>query len=574
MAGRLTRVREQMAARGLDALVVYGHTGVGTSVGQVNVQYLAGYAAVVETYLVVPADGEMTLLLAVPYHIPNALELSCVSDMRWGDALGNTIVRLQELHVADGRIGIVGPGAVSHVGPTLFTEANGRLRDALPGAVLETATGWFDDIRLIKSDEELAVLRAAGRWTDVAHQAVFELTHDGARPRDIRRSLDAIAARAGATMPFAHFGAIPMRSPAGFYPDFYPVDRPIAAPSLMMTEFALGFGNYFAKLWGSYFVGEPSDEYRRLFDVAAEVHGTLERGLRPGLTGRDVNEFLAPIEAHGFEQPANVLVGGWSAMNHPPQMGAMGSSLSAPFTTPFLETALQPRQTVTIQAWLAIPGTYRGLWVGSSGAITDRGYESFNRYPVGELRIAATEASPLISFFNVRGRVVELTDDEIGVRVDNGTVTRMDLAPDWSVQVMAATTVEALEPGRFVGAVVVGEAGEAGGEQVVEVHMFEPGVRMGEGRQSWDRPFGSSMVQGELMAIDTTVTPGRLVIRAGESDHTFAVGDGVPAVRIDNVGREHIRPGVDTFVLAWPQADGRVRVDAAATGDGGNLPPL
>ena len=146
--------------------------------------------------------------------------------------------------------------------------------------------------------------------------------------------------------------------------------------------------NYWAKIWGSFFVGRPTDEYGRLFEVAAQVHDTLAKGLKPGLTGRDVNAFLDPIGRAGFEQPANVLVGGWSAMNHAPQMGAMPTSLSEPFTRPFLDVPLKPRQSVTIQAWVSIPRTQKGLWVGSSGVITETGYESFNRYPVSRLRVA------------------------------------------------------------------------------------------------------------------------------------------------------------------------------------------
>jgi Xaa-Pro aminopeptidase len=104
----------------------------------------------------------------------------------------------------------------------------------------------------------------------------------GAHPRELRRAMDTLAARAGATYPFGHIGAFSMAEPDGFYPDFYPVDRPISSGSLVMTELALGFGNYFAKLWGSYFVGDPTDDYRRLFDVAASVHDNLERHLRGG----------------------------------------------------------------------------------------------------------------------------------------------------------------------------------------------------------------------------------------------------------------------------------------------------
>jgi|GEM_PF-269700 len=388
MARRHRLVRDEMAKQGVDALLVYGHTAMGNSPGQVNVQYLSGYAAVIETFLVVPQSGEPTLMVAIPFHIPNARAISCIKDIRSGEALGNAIARLKELGADRGRIGLVGPGTVANYGPTLFAEQRARLAAELPQAVFVNATSWFDDLRLIKSDEELAIMREAGALTDAAHEEVFRATHAGVTGREVRRAMDVFAARSGATYPFGHIGATSMRDPAGYYPDFYPTDAPIADGSVVMTELCLGRGNYWAKLWGTYFVGKPTPEYRRLFEVAARVHDDLAANLKPGLTGRDVDRFLEPIRAAGFEQPANVLVGGWSAMNHPPQMGAMETSLSAPFAKPFKDVPLRARQTLTLQAWVAAPGTKRGLWVGSSGVITDTGYESFNRYPINRVRVA------------------------------------------------------------------------------------------------------------------------------------------------------------------------------------------
>jgi Xaa-Pro aminopeptidase len=573
MAQRHRRVQAEMARRGVDALIIHGHTGLGNSVGQVNLQYLARYAAVIETFLVLLQGGEPTLFLAIPFHVPNAHAISYVKDIRSGDALGGAVEKLKAAGLAKGRIGIVGPGAVSHNGPTLFHEQHLRLAAALPEAQLQNATPWFDDLRLIKSDEELALLRHAGALTDLAHHEVFRLTREGATPRELRRAMDVLAASAGATYPFGHIGATSMRDPDGYYPDFYPVDAPIPPDALVMTEFALGFGNYWAKLWGSYFVGDPTGEYVKLFETAATVHDTLQRELRPGLSGNDVNAFLEPITAAGLEQPANVLVGGWSALNHPPQMGALPSSLSAPFAKPFAEIRLQPRQTVTIQAWVSIPGTKKGLWVGSSGVITDTGYESLNRYPISALRVAGPTAPPALgSYINVRGRVVELTANRITIDTPDRGIVRGDLTPEWSVQVMRPIAFEELEIGRFVGAIELPQPSGRG--KALEVHMSLPGVRFAEGSMAWDRPFGAQMTQGQLRAARRAANGGELEIGFPGGSRRIVMDDAAPIVLINNEGRENIKVGVEVFVLAWPQPDGRLQVDAVATGPDGSAPPM
>jgi Xaa-Pro aminopeptidase len=388
MARRHARVREQLRKRELDALIVYGSIAMGNSQGQVNVQYLSRYAAVIETFLVFPADGEPTLLFYVPFHVPNARSIAYVQDIRPGPALGNVVARIKELGAEAGRIGLVGPGATPGVNITLYSEQRAYLDERLPRAQFVNATSWFDELRLIKSDEELALLGRAGAITDLAHEEVFQLARPGVSHSDLRRAVETLAARHGATFPFAHIGSFSMAEPTGHYPDFYPTGTRLESGQLVMTEFALGFGNYWGKLWGSFFIGEPTPEYRRLFDVAATVHDNLVAGLKPGMTGRDVDSFLQPIVDAGFAQPANMLVGGWSTMNHAPAMGALPGSLSAGSTKPFSDYALVPGLAVTLHAWLSIPNTNTGLWVGSSGAITEQGFVSYNRYPISTLRVA------------------------------------------------------------------------------------------------------------------------------------------------------------------------------------------
>lgn len=388
MARRHQSVRAEMARRGLDALLIYGSIAMGNSQGQVNLQYLARYAAVIETYLLFPAHGEPTMFLAVPYHIPNARAIAYVQDIRSGNALQNATARIKDLRLDRSRLGIVGPGAVAGAGLTLFVEQRKYLDDNLPAVKFENATSWFDDLRLIKSDEELALLKRAGAMTDLAHEEIFQMTRVGVSHMELRRAMEALAARHGATFPFGHISSISMTNPAGHYPDFYPTAAQVAPGEFVMTEFALGYGNYWGKLWGSYFVDEPTADYRRMFGVAAQVHDNLAAGLKPGMTGRQVNAFLQPIIDAGLEQPANVLVGGWSAMNHAPAMGTMPSSLSTPLAQRYLDTALQPRQSLTLHVWVRMPGSPKGLWIGSSGAMGPSGLESYNRYPISTLRVS------------------------------------------------------------------------------------------------------------------------------------------------------------------------------------------
>jgi hypothetical protein len=172
---------------------------------------------------------------------------------------------------------------------------------------------------------------------------------------------------------------------------------------------------------------------------------------------------------------------------------------------------------------------------------------------------------------NVRGEVVELAADRIAVRTASGPVLRMRLAPEWSVQVMRPIDVAGIQPGAFVGVVETpdGDVGRAH-----EVHKFLPGVRMGEGRQPWDRPAGSTLTSGDIGPVAKTDKGHTFELTFQGGKRRIVVPDGTPAVLINNEGRENIKVGVHVFILAWPEANGGLRVDAVATGEGGRLPPL
>lgn len=383
---RWSAIQSSMGERGLDCLLVYGaHHWAGTDSGQVNAVYLSNYAAIPHGYVVLPRDGEPTQFLTFANHLPNARDVAATRDVRVGgfDLIPAVTARLQELGVDRGRIGIVGP-LPSWWTSTIPVEHHDHLVRHLPGATFESVSAWFEGFRLIKSAEEIERMRRAGVLTDEAHHAVVRATRVGVRHSDLRAVIEDVASRAGGRYPFAHVGSMSMAAPDRFYPDFYPTHRTVEPGDVVMTELALGYGLYFGKLWGSYFVGRPTREYRRLFDLAIEVHDRVIDELRPGMTGREVDAWLEPFRRAGCRN-ATALIGGWSTYNHAPNVG-----LVDPPATPLPggeDFVFAAGQCLTIVAFPVVRDTNRGLWVGSTCLLTEHGLEKLHRYPVNELRV-------------------------------------------------------------------------------------------------------------------------------------------------------------------------------------------
>ena len=386
---RYSMVRVAMAEKGLDCLIIYGayHWG-GTDTGQANAVYLSNYAPVVHSYVVVPLKEEPTLVLSFALHIPNARDCSVIRDIRGGgfDLVPAVAERIEELGLQKGRIGIVGP-LPSWWTSTIPVEHHRFLTGTFPEARFETVTKWYEYLRIVKSDEEVRLMEKAGILTDLAHEEVFLATRPGVRHTDLRQIIEGVAGRFGGKYPFSHVGSTSMKNPERYYPDFYPTHRTIHAGDVVMTEISLGYGLYFGKIWGTYFVGRPTREYRELFRLAAGVHDQAIREIKPGMKGSDVDTWLAPIQEAGYVN-AVPLVMGWSAYNHAPHAGALkGAPAEAMVKPSDLEFVFKPGHTVCIVAFPVTPDLKKGLWVGTTCVFTKKGLKRLHAYPVSKLRV-------------------------------------------------------------------------------------------------------------------------------------------------------------------------------------------
>src|SRR5581483_2483649 len=160
----------------------YGaHSFAGRDLGQINAVYLSNYAAFIQSYVVVPLHDEPTVFVPLPEHIPNARDLSCLTDIRSSGTrceLG-VAARLRELGLERGRIGVVGPLNASWWKLTLPVEARDHFAEALPEAEFRNVSEQFERWRLIKSDEEIEHLRIAASINDAAQEAVVQATRPG-----------------------------------------------------------------------------------------------------------------------------------------------------------------------------------------------------------------------------------------------------------------------------------------------------------------------------------------------------------------------------------------------------------
>ena len=183
--------------------------------------------------------------------------------------------------------------------------------------------------------------------------------------------------------------------------------------------------------------------------------------------------------------------------------------------------------------------------------------------------IAQTPAAPSV----VRGTVTAMDAGSITVKGEKGGIQKVGLTPNWSVAVMKPVAIDAIKPGSFIGTAEM--PGKNGVGKSLEVHVFPPGVKMGEGHYGWDLKKGSMMTNGTV----GTVVAGKKGSRQLEVSYSYGkrminVPANVPIVQIAGGTRAMVKPGVPVFMVVQKTAAGQLVAGSVSVGENGAKPAM
>ncbi len=241
-------------------------------------------------HLVVPLEGELTL-------ITRAMErVTIEAQVRNARFLGHTdsetaVARLIDLlDAAAHRRGSRSPGGLTvgleEQGAGLSALAGRSLRSSVSGATFQDITGLSDARRLIKSDEEMALMRRAARASDAAAGAAIAALRDGAREVDVAAEALAAMTRAGGNPP----GFGPFIRPEARLGEEHTTwgDGRYRDGERVFLELAGCVSRYHAPLGRLVHLGSIRDEDARMAETCRTAFEAVCCALRPGAEAREV----------------------------------------------------------------------------------------------------------------------------------------------------------------------------------------------------------------------------------------------------------------------------------------------
>ncbi len=284
---RLQQLLARMAERKLDAMLLFA---------QESMFWLTGYDTFGFCFfqsLVVKSNGEMVLLTRSA-DLRQARHTSILDNIEiWRDQMdAKPVMRLREvlddLELSGCRIGV-------EYDTHGLTAYNGRKLDAgLAGfAALEEASDIISDLRLIKSEAELAHVRKAAGLGDDVLDAAIATTKAGAWEGDILAAMHRANYVGGGDDPGNEFilgsdrDALLCRSKSG--------KRHLSGNDQLTIEWAGVFARYHVAMMQTLVVGEPRPRHIELFEVAREALVSVQQAMVVGNSLGDLYEAHAGV---------------------------------------------------------------------------------------------------------------------------------------------------------------------------------------------------------------------------------------------------------------------------------------
>lgn len=171
-----------------------------------------------------------------------------------------------------------------------------------------------------------------------------------------------------------------------------------------------------------------------------------------------------------------------------------------------------------------------------------------------------------------RGTIVSIENDTLTLKVANGSTERIALAKDWKVSVLKPVSVDTIQPGSFIGTSEMPQKDGTG--RSLEVHVFPPGVKAGEGHYDWDLKKGSKMTNGTVGQVTASGKGRELQVSYPNGERKITVPPNVPVVQITPGDRALAKPGAAAFLIVAKTPGGDLASNAIAVGENGAAPPM
>jgi Xaa-Pro aminopeptidase len=333
-----------LAERKLDAMLVSGAP---------NIRYLSGFTGDNGSLLITP--GRAILFTDPRFEIQAAQE-----SPSWQLKVAKGPLTL-ELVAAIKRLKLK---RVGYEPARLTCDAFDSIESRLPmGASLEPVNGWIEQLRMVKTADEIARIRRSVETNSRAFEQTIRRFREGMTESDLAAELEYRMRRLGAEKP--SFDSIVAGGPRSALPHAQPTAAKLRNGQLVVVDMGAIQDGYCSDMTRMLFIGTPTAKVKRLYAAVLEAQLAAVAAVRPGVLATKVDRAARQVlKGHGLDRFFVHSTGHGLGLeiHEPPRIGKRD------------KTRLEAGMAITIEPGVYLEG-YGGIRIEDTLVVTETGAE-------------------------------------------------------------------------------------------------------------------------------------------------------------------------------------------------------
>ncbi len=261
--------------------------------------------------------------------------------------------------VPEGTVGIDGSWQGRFILPLL---------DALPGTTRPVLGSLpLQEVRMIKSEDELALMREASRRNDLVIEGTIRSLHEGIREDEVTEILKRLYTDHG--LPVPAFAIVSFGAHAAD-PHHAGGTAVLKKGDSVVIDIGSPWKGYHSDMTRTVFCGEPTDEQKKVYETVLEAHLSAMDTVAPGIPLKEIDRAArSVIENAGYGPYFTHRTGHNIGMDvhEYPDVSAVS------------DVVAQPGMVFSIEPGIYLPGRF-GVRIENLVEVTEDGHRSLNSY--------------------------------------------------------------------------------------------------------------------------------------------------------------------------------------------------
>ncbi|QCR32830.1 Xaa-Pro peptidase family protein [Lysinibacillus sp. SGAir0095] len=234
---------------------------------------------------------------------------------------------------------------------------------SLISAELVPLSGLIEKIRLIKTEQEINIIKVACEIADNAFTHILEFIKPGLTELEVSNELEFFMRKQGATA--SSFDTIVASGVRSALPHGVATDKVIEKGDFVTLDFGALYNGYISDITRTIAVGQPSEKLVEMYNTVLESQLLALSKVGPGMTG---------VEADSFARDYLASKGYGEAFGHSTGHGIGLEVHEGPALSSRSSSVLEPNMVVTIEPGIYLPGI-GGVRIEDDILITETGNE-------------------------------------------------------------------------------------------------------------------------------------------------------------------------------------------------------